>query len=167
MIECPNCKAQLPDWAKNCQFCQADTTQVLRPKQQTPNANTFEVPAWIWTAYYTVAGLITADALSNIGVTLSHSKKDGVDFIGAIVIAFNGFSALMGIGLLLRIRAIRAVVNFLCFLGILDGLFGLATGLFGTLLSAWALIWVVLNIVQICINGFMIYLIGETDKVVY
>lgn len=167
MIECPNCKASLPDWAKACQFCQADTTKVIRPVQNVPNARTFDTPAWVWSSYYAVTSLILIDALSNIGVTLAHSQKDGVDFIGTIVIVFNSVSALMGIGLLFRINFIRAIVNFMCFLGILDGLFGIATGLFGTLLSAWSLIWVVVNIVQVCIYGFMIYLIGETDRAVY
>src|SRR5665213_2627208 len=100
MIECPNCKASLPDWAKACQFCQTDTAQVVRPKQDVPNARTFGPPAWIWAAYYAVSSLILIDALSNIGVTLSHSQKYGVDMIGWIVIVYNSVSALMGIGLL-------------------------------------------------------------------
>jgi len=167
MIICPNCKAQLPDWAKACQFCQADTSQVLRPKQDVPSAQTFETPTWTLAAYYAVSGLILVDALANIGTTIARSQKDGVDMIGWIVIVFNSVSALMGLGLLLKIKLVRTIVNFMCFIAILDGLFGIAEGLFGTLITTWSLVWVALSILQVCVYGFMIYLIGETDRYFY
>jgi ribosomal protein L40E len=168
MIECPNCKASLPDWAKSCQFCQTDTTQVLRPKQQTPSSSTFTTPAWIWAAYYAVSALITIDAIIGIVTTITANQKDGIEFFGVIVLVFDGISLLVGIGLLLRITIIRAIVNFLCYVRIAFGLLGLIGGLFGTLaFGAAGILFIVMDIVNICIYGFMIYLIGETDKAVY
>src|SRR5579872_6926814 len=150
MIECPNCKASLPDWSKNCQFCQADTSHVLRPKQNVPSATTFQTPSWIWAAYYAVSGLITVDAIIGIVRTLIYSQKDGLELVGAISIVFDGVALLLGIGLLLRIGFIRSVVNFFCYLRIAVHLLGLIGSLFGTLMfGAAGVLFIILNVVDI------------------
>ncbi|MHB8636303.1 MAG: hypothetical protein ACYC96_07515 [Fimbriimonadaceae bacterium] len=166
MITCPNCKASLPDWAKNCQFCQADTSQVIRPTQTKPNAQAFTTPAWTLAAYYAVSGLITIQSVVEIVSTIVGSKH-GVGPFEVIILVWYGLSAVIGIGLLLRVSIIRAFVNFVCYLNIGCGLLSLAGALFGTLFSAYGLIFVLLAILQIAEYGFMIFLIGETDRVSY
>ena len=166
MIICPNCKAQLPDWAKACQFCQADTSQVLRPKQDTPDARTFETPTWTLAAYYAVSGLITIQSVAEIVSTVVGAKH-GIGPFETIILVWYGLSAVIGIGLLLRVSIIRAFVNLVCYLNIGCGLLSLAGALFGTLFSAYGLIFVLMAILQIAEYGFMIYLIGETDRVNY
>ena len=166
MIICPNCKAQLPDWAKQCQFCQADTSLVLRPKQDNPDAHAFVTPTWTLAAYYAVSGLITIQSIVEIVSTISGAKH-GIGPFEAIILVWYGLSAIIGVGLLLRVSIIRAFVNLVCYLNIGCGLLSLAGALFGTLLSAYGLIFVLLAILQIAEYGFMIFLIGETDKVSY
>jgi hypothetical protein len=167
MIECPNCKASLPDWSKACQFCQADTAQVLRPKQQTPNVNSFTIPAWIWTAYYSVSALLLINSGIGIWTTVASVPKYGFGLFDYVSLAFDGFGVLVSIGLLFRIELIRGVMNIICFLGILSGLKLLAAGVFGSIISTWALLFAVYGAIKVILYGFMIYLIGETDKAIY
>ncbi|MGI8922484.1 MAG: hypothetical protein ACR2HJ_00355 [Fimbriimonadales bacterium] len=55
-------------------------------------------------------------------------------------------------------------MNILSFLRILGGLFAIWIGLLGTVaLGGWALLLVILGVLDVITGGFMIYLIGETD----
>lgn len=164
MIQCPNCKATLPDWVQQCQFCQAPTGHVLRPRQNAPNVRAFEVPAWIWACYYGIAGLITIESIIDIVTTLVHAKH-GLGFFDGVFLVFSAVECLVGVGLLLRLELVRSIVNIVCFAGILRHLFGFLTSF--ALMIVWPVVGVllfVLNILFIIQYGFLIYLIGETDK---
>lgn len=164
MITCPNCKASLPDWAKTCQFCQADTSQVLRPKQDQPDPQAFQAPTWTLAAYYAVSALLLVSGLVGILTTLIASRKDGIGLFDAISIAFDGIGAIVGLGLLARLEIIRGITNVICFLGILSGIRFAVVGLGITFVSAWGLLMVIYGIIKIAVYAFMIYLIGETDR---
>lgn len=164
MITCPNCKASLPDWSKTCQFCQADTAQVLRPKQDNPDPQAFETPTWTLAAYYAVSALLLLSGLVGILATLLGSKKDGIDLFAAISLVFDSVGALVGLGLLLRLEIVRGITNIICFLGILSGIRFTLAGLGATFFTSWGLLIVIYGIIKICVYAFMIYLIGETDR---
>jgi len=164
MITCPNCKAALPDWAKHCQFCQADTAAVLRPKQDNPDPEAFQTPTWTMAAYYAVSCLLLVSGLVGIATTLLGARKDGLGLFDFVSLVFDGVGTLVGIGLLLRLEIIRGITNVICFLGILSGLRFLAFGLAGTLFTSWGLLVVIYGIVKIAVYAFMIFLIGETDR---
>jgi hypothetical protein len=164
VITCPNCKASLPDWTKQCQFCQTETSSVLRPKQDNPDPEAFETPTWTLAAYYAVSALLLLSGLIGILTTLVGSRKDGLGLFDGISLVFDGVGALVGIGLLLRLEIVRGITNVICFLGILSGLRFIAFGLEGTLFSSWGLLVVVYGIIKVATYAFMIYLIGETDR---
>ena len=167
MIVCPNCKAQLPDWAKTCQFCQADTGHVLRPRQDNPDVHAFQTPTWTLAAYYAVSSLLLLSGLIGILTTLVGARKDGLQLFDFVSLVFDGVGTLVGIGLLLRLELIRGITNIICFLGILSGLRFIAAGVFGTLFSSWGLLVALYGIIKVAIYGFMVYLIGETDRASY
>jgi hypothetical protein len=81
-----------------------------------------------------------------------------------ISIAFYGISVVLGIGLLAKIEIIRGIVNFVCGISLVFGILGLI-GSFGSVLVLGGLgvIMLIRNVLDICMNAFMIYLIGETD----
>ena len=164
VITCPNCKASLPDWSKSCQFCQADTSQVIRPKQDNSDPQAFETPTWTLSAYYAVSTLLLISGLVGIGTTLAGSQKDGLGLFDIISLVFDGVGALVGIGLLLRLEIVRGITNIICFFGILSGLRFILFGLGATFISSWGLLVVIYGILKVCVYGFMIYLIGETDR---
>ncbi|HJP82146.1 MAG TPA: hypothetical protein VJ835_01460 [Fimbriimonadaceae bacterium] len=100
----------------------------------------------------------------------SHEKFMGVEmglsFFSYIGIAIAAVTTLVGIGLLFRVELARGIVNFLCGLQIIFGLFGLAGAVLGSMFSGpIGLVLVIMQIVQIAAAGFMIYVIGETDRV--
>lgn len=174
MINCPKCQATLPDWAQTCQFCQTDVKSVPRPKAPlAPKASltTSSAPSWVPGAYYALCAFFILEGSFNIFQAIMSTKEK---FMGETIgwtagtyisIVFGAFTALLGLGLLLRVELARGIVNFFCGLRILFGLAGLLGGLGGTLLfGPLGLIVVVMNIVDIVTAAFMIYLIGETDK---
>lgn len=174
MIQCPKCKASLPDWAKNCQFCNADTSKLTRPDPPAPKAK-YKRPmaAWIWPAYYIVSvywiisGVQSILEALNVGpfattIVFQGVKIDpGINIIGLV---FGLFSAVIGFGLLLKIEAIRGVANVLCFLQIAGGLLGLWGGIMASaVLGPIGLLITIMNLLDIITGGLMIYVIGETD----
>jgi hypothetical protein len=186
MIQCPNCRATLPDWQKTCQFCQSDTASVIRPNapgsQRNPNA--FSAPKWVWGAYYGLSVYWILDGAFDAGKGIlqisqanaaATAAKDDVtrmmaqpSFVSYFMILIGTLSALFGIGLLLRNETVRGIVNFFAGLRIIFGLFGLLGSLIGTLFAGpWGLFFMLLNIITIASAAMMIYLIGETDKYSY
>jgi hypothetical protein len=174
MISCPKCSATLPDWAQTCQFCQTDVQKVVRPKPEVPQRRTLAMattPQWVWGAYYGISVLFILQGGFEILNTIlgSHRKflgqEAGLGFFEYIVIAIGAFNAILGVGLLARVELARGIVNVFCGIRILFGLLGLLGSLGGSLLAgAAALPFILLNIVEIATAGFMIFLIGETDK---
>jgi|SRR5579862_5239143 len=172
MISCPKCNATLPDWAQTCQFCQTDVTKVARPKPVVQQKrNYMPVASWIWPCYYAMCAVFVLEGAGGIlhTVASSHEKfmgqEIGLGVFSFISMAFDGFTALLGIGLAMRIELARGIVNFICGLRILFGVLDLAGALMGTLfLGPLGFILVILSIVNIVTAIFMIYLIGETDK---
>ena len=172
MIACPKCNASLPDWTQTCQFCQTDVKSVARPKIVAVQKKGYTpMHAWVWPAYYAMCAFFIIEGAGGILETIisSHQKFLGQEMgLGAfsfISMAFDGFTILLGVGLALRVELIRRIVNFFCGLRIFFGLLGLAGSLLGSLIAGpMALIFIFLNVVNIVTAGFMIYLIGETDR---
>ncbi|HWA84246.1 MAG TPA: hypothetical protein VG820_12455 [Fimbriimonadaceae bacterium] len=172
MISCPKCNATLPDWAQTCQFCQTDVKAVPRSKAVAPQKKGWTPAApWIWPCYYAMCAFFVLEGLGGIIQTLlgSHHKimgqEVGLDVMSYVSMAIDGFTILIGIGLALRVEIIRGIVNFFCGLRILFGIIDLGFALLGSLLvGALGFVFVILNLVNIASAGFMIYLIGETDK---
>lgn len=160
MIKCPRCNATLPAANRVCQFCGADVSAVSRPAAPQKKVQGYKAPQWVQGAYYSIAIYWILDGLfqvlSGTGVLGGHHSSVDV-IIGAV-------SAVMGLGLVLRLEIIRGIVNFFCGLQIIFGLFGLAGAVLGTLFAGMlGFVMVVLQVLQIATAGFMIYLIGETD----
>lgn len=173
MISCPKCKASLPDWATSCQFCQADTSKVSRPVEVAKPKYKRELASWIWPAYYIIAILWIVSGVGgilealNVGpfattIKLQDVKiEPGVNLLGLI---FSGVSAIIGLGLLVKIEIIRGVVNVVCFLQIVNGLLGLWAGIMASaFLGPIGLFITIMNIVDIVTGALMIYILGETD----
>jgi hypothetical protein len=172
MIKCPSCQASLPAWATVCQFCKADVSKVARPAGAPAKKTGRPVASWIWGAYYSLAAFYVLSGIYDIAMTFVRSKEKfmgeeiGLSFFSYIGIAIGAITALVGLGLIFRVELARGVVNFLCGLQIIFGLFGLAGAVLGTLFSgALGFVLVIMQVVQIAAAGFMIYVIGETDRV--
>jgi hypothetical protein len=172
MISCPKCAATLPDWTQNCQFCHADTSKVIRPVA-APRARPYApaTPQWVWGAYYAIAGFYILQGGYDIVEAVVASQRKimgeqiGFGFFSALSVVFGAVTALIGIGLLLKVEVVRGIVNFFCGLQIMFGLLGLAGSFIGALFTGpWGLLGVVMNVAQIAAAAFMIYLIGETDR---
>ncbi|NLH99565.1 MAG: zinc ribbon domain-containing protein [Chthonomonadales bacterium] len=159
MTKCPGCNATLPDGAQRCQFCGrtlGPPSVRLGPRPAGRSADTMPgAPAWVKPVYNLIAIYWVLNGAWGILSDTALAGKDGPNLVGA---AFGALGALIGLGLLLRIEAVRGVVNFVCALQILFGLLDV--------LSAFLLGWVlglILAIVQIATAGLMIFLIGETE----
>lgn len=170
MVTCPKCSATLPDWAKNCQFCGSDVRAVVRPVETSAKKNYgYGPPKWVWAAYYAVSVYFILGGLADVMASImATSQKDFLGepqgySLGVILgIVFGAVSALVGIGLLLRIELARGIVNFICGMKIICGLASAGATIAGAMLfGPWLLFIKVLDIVT---AGFMIYLIGETEK---
>ncbi len=193
MIQCPNCHATLPDWAKTCQFCQSNTESVIRPTApgSARNVHAFEAPKWVWGAYYGLAGYYILHGLytviSSVMTLVAVKKADSTDQVSSlkgmptmhdpmgmvslftyVAILIGVVSIVLGGGLMVRNNSARGVVNFFCGLNIIFGVFKLLGATLGALFSGLLGVFLMLLVViDICVNGFMIYLIGETDKYSY
>lgn len=171
MIQCPQCKATLPDWAKECQFCNADTSSVARSAGADPgrNVHAFEAPKWIWGAYYGLAGYYVLNGAWGMiqGALMLSSAQDKLvmSAFPFILIAVGFIGLVLGLGLIVRNETVRGIMNFFCGVKILLGLLGLAGSIFSALFTGPLGIFLMfLNVLDIAVAGFMIYMIGETDK---
>ena len=169
MIICPQCKASLPVWAKQCQFCGADVTKVPRPAADPVDPHGYQPytqPNWILPAYYGIAGYLLLSGVLEITMALVQRSKDtegrGLWMIG---IFFGGVVFLLSIGLLLRVETVRKIMVWVCAIDLLFGVLGLF-GSFMVMMAAggWGVLLMVSTLLRICADGLMIYLIGETDK---
>lgn len=164
MISCPKCRATLPDGSGYCQFCQTKFTPTATARGEGDEA----VPtaslnlAWVWPVYYFIAAWWIFDGVYGIAQTL-RSQYPG-SFFSVIGIVISAVTALVGLGLVLKVELARGIVNVLCFLQILQGLFGILGGfIMSFAIGIFGAIAMVLAIVQIVLAGLMIFVIGETE----
>jgi len=174
VISCPKCKSSLPDWVQQCQFCGADTTKVARPviQKTKPKIAAFETPLWVNIAYYSIAGWFILSALVSAATTViainSSSNRNSIlgeptafSYVGLV---FCVIQVLIGLGLILKIEIVRAIVNFFCAIQILMSILGGLAAFPMMVLSPLAgILYLLYQIFNIATAGFMIYLIGETD----
>ena len=82
-----------------------------------------------------------------------------------VFIIFGAIKTLLGLGLVFKINFARGVVNVVCVLQALSGLWGIFISfVLIPLIHAWALLSIIENIVSVGTALLMIYLIGETDR---
>jgi hypothetical protein len=164
MQHCSKCNATLPDFAKSCQFC-GNTWSAPPP---APGTKASKVGAavsslkWVKPAYYAIAGWWVLSGV--LTVLVGAGVVGGSDNTSIVDIVFGTITALIGLGLILQVDAARGVVNVLCFLQILFGLFGLAMLFLNPFVGGlWGVIAAVMAFIQIGLGGLMIFLIGETE----
>ena len=122
-------------------------------------------PGWVYPAYYIVASYFMLSGLLGALLTLTNHKAMAEGNMFTYVgLAFNGVGILLGLGLLFKVEIIRGIVNFVCGLSLVFGILGLI-GSLGMVLALGGLgvLMLIRNVLDICMNAFMIYLIGETD----
>ncbi len=175
MIQCPNCGANLPDRVRECSFCQERFDPDLLVTNPTRG---FQPAKWVVTAYYAVSGYIIFSGLLDLievihsilasahagSATDAAAKEIALPF-QIIPIIFAVFTCFLGLGLALRIEFVRGIANFLCGIEIILGLisFPLIIGA-ALIMGPFGPIIILLRALNIAANGFMIYLIGETDS---
>jgi len=167
MIQCPKCNQGLPDWSQHCQFCGADVKAVQRPVAAPKKQYAaFQVPQWVWTMYYVIAGWWLIGGIFQLlnGIFAFGAPPDEAE-MNILMVIGGGISALMGLGLILKIEIIRGIVNFFSGLKLLFGIISLLGALASmSLFGVFGLPFVLMSIIDIVTAAMMIYLIGETDK---
>ena len=165
MISCPKCHATLPDGSSYCQFCQTKFTPPAgaRGDEGTDSSTQSVNLAWVWPAYYAIAGWWIINGVYGIAQALLSKNPGSVFSIISIVLC--AVTLLVGLGLVLKVEMARGIVNVLCFLQILQGLFGIL----GSFLLSFAFgllgaIAMVMAILQVALAGLMIFVIGETES---
>lgn len=166
MITCPGCQKTLPDWAKQCQFCGSDTTKVARPVAQVKERRPMSTDAapWVFGVYYAISGyyLLSGlfDVLIGVGVVGPEQMRGSIAHL-----VFGGLRMVLGLGLITRWEPVRGIVNVACFLTMIGAGLNAFQGFFLLpLLGAFMAIALVLDVIDFATAGFMIFLIGETDK---
>ncbi|MBX3097518.1 MAG: hypothetical protein KF812_11695 [Fimbriimonadaceae bacterium] len=158
-IECPNCEMILKDTTEICPGCGTNVMHLARDTRSTIGFTYHgKIPPFAWPMYYLISAYWTVSGL--YGTVSPFLFGQGF----TICIIFPILQVLMGIGLLLRIEAVRGIVNILCWFSILGGILGAigsiisipATGVFGVI----AVIGYVLTIVT---SALMIWVIGLTQ----
>jgi hypothetical protein len=130
------------------------------------------VPQWVWGAYYALSVYFIVNGGYSIfkAFAITHEKimgqEIGFGFLSIILIALGSLNILLGLGLLFQIQAIRNIVNFVLGIQILFGILGIVMGL-PTILNTGFLGFVslMMQVLQVAAAAFMVYLIGETDRV--
>jgi hypothetical protein len=159
MVKCPGCGATLPDGAQQCQFCgrtlAPPSVRLGRTQKAAKSASMPGTPGWVMPVYNLIAAYWVLNGTWGVITDTVLAGKNGPDLFGA---AISALGALIGLGLLLRIEAVRGLVNIVCALQILFGILDVFTAfVLGVPLM------MILAIVQIVTAGVMIFLIGETD----
>lgn len=159
MKKCPSCGATLPQVAVSCQFCGArlgGPPPVRRPIDTRPRADVFApgVPRWAIVAYHLIAAYWVLKGIWSV-VEFFLLKPEGAEFV-ALPFAF--IPIIIGGGLLLRIEAIRGLVNVMAGIQLITGGLGAVVAFF-----AGQPLALVLSLLQIATAALMIYVIGETD----
>jgi hypothetical protein len=171
MITCPKCSAQLPDWAQQCQFCQTDVRLVQRGATGERKVNYYEPKRWVVVAYNIVAGYFILSGILNVVSAIGSThrvvmgQEIGFTFDTYLSIAFAVLTVAVGIGLILHVEIARGIVNFLCGMKIIFGLACAGFTILGaTLMGPYGVLMIFMQALDIAMAGFMIYLIGETDR---
>lgn len=93
------------------------------------------------------------------------SAKHPGDLFNVINLILHVVTILVGLGLILRVELARGIVNALCFLQILQGVFGLlGSFIFTFVVPLFGAIAMIFSFVQIALAILMIFLIGETES---
>jgi hypothetical protein len=173
-MTCPTCQKQVISGVPTCQFCGSDL-RGMAPAQAKRSifidSDSYDVvhtggkPGWAVPAYYIVASYFVLSGLVSVLLTVLNKKTmaDGGSFV-YIGLAFSAVGILLGIGLLAKIEIIRGIVNFVCGLNLIFGIIGLLGSFAGVMtMGGLGVLFLIQDVVDICMNAFMIYLIGETD----
>ena len=168
MIICPKCGAKLPDWQTQCQFCQEPVDMSVHGHQR-PGADTYMgSPKWVWGAYYGIAVYFMLegiyDVITGALAAIGHGATEPT-FFSYLGIVVGFFLVVFGAGLLARVEVVRGLMNVFCGLIILFGLLGLpGTVIMALALGPFGILALFMDVLRIGTAGFMIYLIGETDR---
>jgi hypothetical protein len=167
MVQCPECGRRNPDWARLCQGCGALIEGVARPPGRGAPASTLEgPPKWVRVCYAIAACYLMLSGSFTILVNTVWvmQPEGGLTAFSIAAVIFGAAYALVGLGLLFHVEAARGVANFVAGLLILFGVIGLIASLLGAgLAGAAAVPFMIHNVLDIAIGGFLIYLIGETE----
>jgi hypothetical protein len=121
-------------------------------------------PRWAVPAYNAIVAWWILGGIWNVLQGTVFASKEDANIFGIIIAIFGAITALVGLGLILRIDLVRGIVNILCFLRILGGIRGLIIGFFlSGPLGMLGIGMMIASIIDIGTGGFMIYLIGETE----
>jgi hypothetical protein len=137
-------------------------SHVARPKPDDPKARIkyYEPKPWVNVAYNLIAGYWVLNGIYRVLV--------GSGVLGSqnfILVLFGVFGALFGVGMLARVEFVRGIVNFVSGINIIVGVTCLGfTVITSPLVGAFALVAIVLQIIDILQSAFLIYLIAETDR---
>ncbi len=125
---------------------------------------------WVWVAYYLVSAYFVVTGLLYTAtglITCIGHPGQVISPVTIVQIVLGALSAVLGIGLLLKIQSVRNVVNFLCGVKIILGVLRLLGSIMvAFVLGPLGILFMFLTVVDIASAAFMIYLIGETDRVV-
>lgn len=165
-VPCPSCRNSVPAGQPQCQFCGSAlpvTAPVKGSVWHDDAVNTpYRRPTWVPLAYNLVSAYIGLSGLVQLVTGGVHIARD--NWVGYIEVVMGTIGLVLGVGLLLRIEFIRGVVNFVCGMSILFGLFGLLASFpFMMVLGLVGLLWLLQSVFNIATNAAMIYLVGETD----
>ena len=120
-------------------------------------------PRWVLPVYYAIAVWWMLGGIWNV-IQVTVFGEGGIGFFDWISIVFGGLTALIGFGLIMRWDDVRDVVNVLCFLRIIFGLFGIVQGfLLAGLLGVIGIFIMIGSIIDVLTGFLMIYLLGETE----
>jgi hypothetical protein len=161
MIVCPKCNATLPPKSVRCQFCGTDVSKVERPAEVKVHRG-YDAPPWVWTWYTIVCIYWMLDGVFQIAVG-AGVFSDRTSFIDIII---GALLVVIGLGMLFRVRFLRGVAHFLCWVALIFGVIGIGAMLtVGTLaMGPIAWVFVVFLVLRVALSAFMIYLIGETES---
>lgn len=168
MITCPKCGNKLPEWAQVCQFCKADVRQVARPapaKKKEYHFASLEPPKWVMPAYFiSIVVMLLLNAWSGFADYADMQAGKGW-CLTPVTMGISFAVCLVCLLALLRIEIFRGMLNIVCGYDILVGLkdAGIAFA-FMMGVPALGLLLLVLALMKIGFAGFLIFLIGETDK---
>lgn len=170
MIACPRCGKSIPGWQETCQFCGLILPEELRRWAESLSDEPYYKPVsqgpdpWVPVAYKVVATLWAIQGLVGVGWNLMASMG-GAGFFASIAIMMGAVQMILGIGLLLHIEAIRGIVNFVAGINLMLTAAFLVIFLPLTLLMPFGWLRVISDLFTIALCAFVIFLIGETDRV--
>ena len=108
MTKCPKCNATLPDGSSSCQFCGNQWAgapgSVSRSSKTAYSEGT---PEWIWPAYYGISGWWILNGIYAILAATVFAPKSGGGVGSMIGLVIGAITALIGLGLILRVEAAR------------------------------------------------------------